>query len=586
MRAIVACAVGLLVASRARAASPDDVAQDGPAPPAGGERSSAVLFVEVPAEDSGIAFVHHAGARGVEKRFMIECVGAGLGLVDLDGDGDLDLYCVQGADVDEGGRIVTGPRSRDALFLNDGGLRFSPSGAGVDLGGGHGSGVCAADVDGDGDDDLFVTNLGFDELLLNDGAARLSCAPGASGAAGAETDWSMGAAFADADADGDLDLYVARYHAHDLSLPMLSGHPCTWLGCEVPCGPQGLPAQADAFFVNDGRGAFVERTSACGMALPQARYGFQPVFGDFDGDGDADLFVSNDSVENSLFVNEGRGDDGLPHFDEQGMRSGLALSDTGKAQAGMGVAVADLDGDLDDDVVMTNFAREVNACFVNASNAAFGPLFFDEGNPSGLGRPSYFDLGWGCNVFDADLDGDVDVFVANGHVYPHVQGCNISSTSFAQLDRVFLQLAPGRFAPPPGGAGPALDVAAPSRGSAAGDLDGDGDVDLVVAQLDGAPRLLRNESRRAGRFVLLDLRPLAAAVGARVTVEAEGTRRAAEVRAGSSFLCTEDRRLHFGLPPGEGTLTVHVRWPDGLSERFTELPSDGVRVLVHGTGQP
>jgi hypothetical protein len=548
--------------------------------------SADVRLRAVSAVERGVTFTHRSGADGDAKRFMIECVGAGLGLIDVDSDGDLDLYLVQGGGVDARGNPVTGGLSQDALYLNDGSGDFADAGAAAgELGNGFGFGVTAGDVDGDGDEDLLVANLGPNQLLLNDGGGRFSRAASTHGLTGADSDWSMAAAFGDADTDGDLDVYVANYLSHDLQHKMLSGKPCRWLGCKVPCGPKGLSAQADRFYLNDGTGRFSELTELCGLASVEPGFAFQVVFADLDGDADLDLFVANDSVPNTFFVNMGPGPDGRPRFEEQGMRAGVALSAMGKEQAGMGVALGDVNGDLLPDMVMTNFSREHNALFVNASMPGMGALFFDESGSWGIGRPSYFDLGWGATFFDVELDGDLDLFVSNGHVYPQVDGCDLSQVQYGQRDRLYLQVEPGRFELGPDVAGGA-DL--PSRGLAAGDIDGDGDIDLVSSTLGGAPVFVLNESRRSGHWLSVELLPVLDAVGAAVTVMrtssgaagAMAPQRRSVVR-GSSFLCTEDRRLHFGLPAGE-PVDVHVTWLDGTVEVHSSVAVDQALSFTRG----
>jgi len=536
----------------------------------------------VPSEASGLTLAHRSGAPGVAKRHMIECVGPGAGLFDADGDGDLDAWQVRGGEVQPDGSW-SAPADGDVLYLNDGAARFAPAPL-ADTGRGFGFGVAAADVDGDEDLDVYLADLGPNRLLRNEGAARLVPVPAADGAAGAADDWSMAGAFADPDGDGDLDLYVSNYLAHDLAHPMIaSGRPCRWLGCEVPCGPKGLRPQADRFFLNDGDGRFREATQAAGFAAPAPAYAFQAVWTDVDADGRIDLFVANDSVPNYLFVNATPAGGAL-RFEEQGLAAGCALSDTGKEQAGMGVAAGDLDGNGLLDLVMTNFSQEQNAAFVNESRPG-APALFDDGSRSGLGWPSFHDLGWGVNLLDADLDGDLDVFVANGHVYPHADGCGISHTVYAQRCRVFEQVAPGRFRDVTEAAGPALQEAHAHRGSAAGDVDGDGDADLLVARLDATPRLLRNDSARAGDWTRVLLAPPARAAGARLELRAAGRTWTGEVRAGSSFLGVEDpAALHVGVPAG-ASLDARVRWPDGRLEEWSGLQPGRVLVLARGAGR-
>jgi len=568
-------------------------APDLPAPFAAPDAAlAAPRFRELPPEVSGLHFEHRAGASGTAKRFMLECVGAGMALFDVEEDGDLDLYLVQAGVLDERGAPLPGERSGDTLALNDGSGRFreyvsgqptDAGGAALQLGTGFGFGATAGDLDDDGDEDLLVTNLGLNELLLDVGGVLQRC-DDARGLAGGADEWSTGAAFGDVDGDGDLDAYVANYLAHDLGHPLLSGRPCRWLGCEVPCGPQGLTAQRDHLYLNDG-GRFRD-VSASALAQARPTYAFQPVFSDLDQDGDLDIFVAVDSQPNTLWVNQGPAEDGQPRFVDQALRSGLALSDTGKEQAGMGLAVGDVDGDLRFDLVMTNFSREPNAFYRNASEPDFGLLFFDEAGRMGLGRPSYLDLGWGVTLFDADLDGDRDLFVANGHVYPQVDGCGISQVSFAQADKLFVMQADGRFTTSASEPLPGVASVRASRGAASGDLDGDGDVDLVVGTLDGPTVVLENVSPRVGTWVQLDLQPSAASVGARVLVTAGGRQQLAEVRRGSSFLGCEPRAVHFGLPPGAERCTVRVDWLDGRQETWNDVPTGRRSVLVRGQGSP
>ena len=535
----------------------------------------------------GVVFEHRSGQPGLQKRFMIECVGTGLGLIDVDGDGDLDLYLVQGGGVGKDGEVLLPSEgsSSDGLFLNDGTGIFSPAGEDCEVAEGFGFGVAAADIDGDDDLDLLVTQLGLNVLLLNQGEGRFFRAEAAQGLAGNPKDWSMGAAFGDIDGDGDLDCAVTNYLDHDLTHPMLaSGRLCRWVGCEVPCGPQGLKPQQDRLYLNDGTGHFKEITGPAGLKEGGPAYSFQPVFGDFDGDRRADLFIAVDSEQNFLWRNLGKSDEGVVRFEEEGMLSGVALSDVGKEQAGMGVAVADIDGDGREDMVMTNFSQETNAFFHNASSGESGLLFFDEAATTGVGWPSYHDLGWGANLFDADLDGDLDLFVANGHVYPQVDVCDITETTFSQKNRLFAQEGVGRFVEVTGPAGSGGQEMFSSRGSVAGDLDGDGDLDLVTATLDGPPEVLINRSPRGGEWVAVELRPLAKAVGTRVIIEDGRQVQVATVRSGSSFLCAEPLRIHRGVAPGEKGLTVTLLWPDGREEIFVGLERGVLHRLEWGQG--
>ncbi len=575
-------AAALLGTAVGAAALAPQVADSGWRPAPAEAVVAALHFREVDAQASGLSVAHRSGAPGAAKRHMIECVGPGAGLFDADGDGDLDAWQVRGGQVQPDG-LWQPAAEPDVLYLNDGTAHFAPAPQ-ADTGRGFGFGVSAADVDGDADLDVYLTDLGPNRLLRNAGDARFAPVPDAGGAAGAVDDWSMAGAFADPDADGDLDLYVTNYLAHDLSHPMIaSGRPCRWLGCEVPCGPKGLAPQADRYFVNDGAGGFAEGTQAAGFAAVAPAYAFQATWTDVDDDGLLDLFVANDSMPHYLFRNLGPSPDAPARFAEQGLAAGCALSDTGKEQAGMGVAAGDLDGNGQLDLVMTNFSQEQNAAFRNQSRPG-QPLLFDDGSRTGLGWPSFHDLGWGANLLDADLDGDLDLFVANGHVYPHVDGCGISHTTFAQRCRLYEQVAPGRFRDATDRAGPALQVAGAHRGSAAGDLDGDGDADLLVACLDATPRLLLNESVRAGIWLRIVLAPAARAPGARITLTGAERTWVGEARAGSSFLGVEDPAALLVGVPGDASFAATVRWPGGRVETFSGLRPGQTVVLTLGSG--
>jgi hypothetical protein len=522
------------------------------------------LFRDATAASGLSAFRQVSGSS--EKPFIVETVGGGCALYDHDQDGDLDAYLSNGGLL--GQPLEANPS--DALFLNDGRGRFTDGSraAGIDERRWT-CGVRVCDVDGDGWSDVYLTNYGRNTLYVADGRGAYRDRTSQAGVG--DESWSTGASFFDFDRDGDLDLHVANYVAFD-EPRMLAERPTTvYQGVEVMKGPQGLPAAPDRFYVNDGaRGelAFRERSAELGMA--DELYGFQSLAFDFDEDGWLDLFVANDSVANNLWRNHaGR------RFEDVAVRQGLAFSLSGRPQAGMGVAAGDYDGDLRVDLYVTNFADDYSTLY-HAEGRGF---FLDVTQACGLAAPTMDKLAWGTGFEDLDLDGDLELYAVNGHVYPQVDRFRLG-TEYRQPAQLF-ELVDGRFREPPGRGGRALAAKRAGRGAAAGDVDGDGDTDLLLEDLDGPPRLLRNDGRegRALEVVLVGAGANRAAVGARAVLRsAAGAQlRLAGVAAG--FLSSSDPTLRFGLGAAEGSLELEVTWPLGRRERFTGLAA-GTRVTI------
>jgi len=484
---------------------------------------------------------------------ILEVNGGGLALFDGDDDGDLDLLLViPGAYPARG--VVTGGSNR--LYRNDGG-RFTDvtAGSGVDLPG-FCNGVAVGDVDADGRRDLFVTRLGPDALLRNLGDLRFEELPDAAGAAG--DDWSTSAVFVDVDRDGDLDLYVAAYLEFDPDHPPRhgeDGRSCLWNGMPVMCGPQGLPAQADRFWRNEG-GHFTDATAAVGCDAPPA-YALGVIDGDWNHDDWPDVYVSNDSMPNYLYLSRGDGT-----LREAGVLGGAALSSRGREQAGMGIAAGDADGDLDEDLLVTNFALEPNAFYVNRGDGTFQ----DMADPSGIGGPSRPVLGWGAAFLDADLDGDLDLLTANGHVYVQADAPG-SGTSWAQPNQLYLNDGHGRFATVawPG------EAPAPNRALATGDIDGDGVLDVVVAQLGAPPVLWRGTARGATLVVGVRGRPgNCDGCGTSLTWRDAQGARLHRVRTSMGYQAAGDPRAYFAW---RGPGTLEVTFPDGRrTQQVVERP--------------
>ncbi len=527
---------------------------------------SEVRFADV-TQEAGIGFRHAGG--GTAKDYILETIGSGVAWLDFDRDGWMDLYLVNGGRWEE---LLAGRRSvSSALYRNRGDGTFADVTKTAGAGGSQwGMGVAAADVDNDGWTDLFVANYGRDTLLRNRGDGSFEDVSEKSGLDSPA--WSSSAAFADYDNAGLLDLYVTRYVRFDHRQAPAPN--CKYRQIEVHCGPKGMTAETDTLYRNNGDGTFTDVTSAAGLTVPPA-YGLGVSWLDFDEDGDPDLFVANDSTPNFLFRNDGG------RFQEIGLISGFAYSEDGNAQAGMGIAVGDHEGDGRLDLYLTHFSDDYNTLYANAGEEQFRDLSYQ----AKVAFPSWQFLGWGAFFFDYDHDGLVDLFVANGHIYPQVDRYQIG-TSFAQRNQLLRNLGQGKFEEIRG-AGPALEQALSSRGAAYADFDNDGDLDVVVNNMDAAPSLLRNEGgNRSGHWISLALEGTDSnrqAVGARVEVVAGGLRQVRELQAGSSYQSSHDPRLHFGLGSSARVEEVRVRWPSGKKQILRGLPADRFFRLREGS---
>jgi hypothetical protein len=571
-------AVAALLVAAAAAAPQGTPSPDAALPPAAAAARAPEIWFTDATESSGFgAFVQKSG--DAAKSHITGTNGGGLALFDGDGDGDLDVFFVSGSQL---GGMPKGKTASNRYFRNLGGGCFEDAteAAGLDSHGAFGQGCAVADVDGDGRLDLFVTNIGRNHLYLNSAEGRFTECAEAWGVAGGG--WNSGAAFFDCDGDGDLDLYVSRYITlepgaieHGLtSLPMSE-----WKGQKVFKGPHEFTPAADSLYRNDGRGKFTEVTQEAGMAGAAPSFGFEPITLDFDDDGDVDLFVANDSMANFLWRNDGGG-----KFTDVALMAGVAYNPNGRPQSNMGVAAEDFDDDGRVDLFITTFSDDAKALFRNAGKESFTEVSLR----AGLGGADvYRALSWGTSLFDVDNDGDFDLFVANGHTYPQADLVG-DGYSYGQKDFLFVQVSPGRFKNVSEAAGPALQVKLPSRGSAAGDLDDDGDLDVVVNHLDAKPTLLRNDSAKRGHWVSVLVRGQGmnrSAIGARVTLVAGERRRFREIRSSSSFLSHEDLRAHFGLGEATKADRIEVRWPDGSVEAVEAPPVDRTIVVEQGKGR-
>ncbi len=531
------------------ACSRTDPVSSAPPPPG-------IRFTDVTA-GAGISYRNTTGDPGKAK--IVDGVGGGTTFLDSDGDGDPDLYVTNGW---RAGGFPDGKAPRKALYRNDGGAFHDvTSEAGVETED-WSMGCVAGDYDGDGDPDLLVTNLGRVRLYRNDGRGRFTdVAP----SLGLDAEgWGTGAAFGDADADGDLDLYVVGYIEWDPAFVPEDRSSCRYKDIMVAYGPRGFPGEADRYWRNEGDGSFVEAADSAGLADREKAYGFQVLFSDYDADGAPDLFVANDSVPNHLYRNRGDG-----RFEEIGFEAGVALSSEGRPQAGMGAAFGDFDGDLRLDLVVTNFSDDHTNVYRNEGNG----FFTDVSYPCGVGAASYPRLKWAAIPGDFDADGSLDLFVADGHLYPQIDRYPLGTT-YAQSNQLFRNRGDGTFEEIGEKAG--LGEKRVWRGASAADIDGDGDLDLFATALDGPAALFRNDTVGAGNWIALRLvgvRSDRDAVGARVLLTAGGRTQVREVAAGVGFCGGVEARVHFGLGPATRADRVEIRWPSGTLQRLEDVPA-------------
>jgi hypothetical protein len=533
----------------------------------------AIRFRDVTAE-AGVDFEHPPAP---EKKYILEAASGGVAVFDFDRDGDLDVYLVNSLTVETAGEPRRGP---SALYENrgdprTGGLTFVDVAekAGV-AHPGWGVGVCVADYDGDGFQDLYVTGVERNRLYRNLGGEAHAFADVTAAAGVAGGGWSTGCGFADYDRDGDLDLFVSRYLRIGLDdLPEFGkGRTCTYRDVPVHCGPRGLPGMPDLFYRNDGGGRFTEAAREVGVDDPDEMFGLGVAWVDVDGDGWLDLFVANDTKPNFLYRNRRNGT-----FEDMAYLMGVAVSEDGKEQGSMGVAVGDYLNQGRPSLFVTNFAEEYNVFYRNQ-----GSYFADVSFRSGVALPSLPYVGWGTSFLDADNDGWLDLLLVNGHVYPQMKDLKLAASApYRQRAMFFHNRRDGTFEEVAAAEGP-LAAAAVSRGTAVGDLDGDGRLDVVVNNLDGKARVLRNETPAAGHWLLVKLAgkpPSTDAVGALITVRTDDETRTRLVRSGTGYLSQDDMRQHFGLGAAARVDSIEVRWPDGSASKRAGVAADRVLVI-------
>lgn len=505
---------------------------------------------------------HHAGRS--PERWLPEVLSGGIAIVDLDRNGAPDLFMPDGGNLGSPETTEASPR----LLLGDGKGGFTDVSEAWGLSQqGYGMGVAAGDVDGDGWTDLYLTTWdGKDRLLHNDAGKGLSDVTEAWGLQ--PEGWSTSAAFLDIEGDGDLDLYVVRYIDYDLSEAIK----CWFRSIHIYCTPGMYEALPDRLFRNDG-GRFVDVSQASGVASSRAK-GLAVVTGDLDDDGDTDLYVADDISRNLLMLNDGSG-----VFSDEGVVAGVAFSELGREEASMGAAVSDTDDDGRWDLAVTNFQAEPTSLYAPRKVG-----YRERSDAAGIGASSRARLSFGIEFLDADNDGDEDLLTANGHMSDNVASYR-ETVQFAQPNSLYERVGSGRFEDVSASAGPALARTDVSRGLAVGDLDGDGGLDYVVVNNDGAVQITRNTTPSRGHWLSLWLEGASSnrsAIGAVVTAKVGEQTLRREVRGASSYLSVSDRRVHLGLGDATTVDELVVRWPDGTQQRVEPQAVDVHLRLVQG----
>ncbi len=518
------------------------------------------------AADVGIAFTHRNGA--TPEKYMPETMGAGGLFFDYDGDGWLDVFLVNGGSfVDESVAL----EARHRLYRNQGNGMFVDASAGAGIGiSGYGMGACSADYDNDGDVDLYVTSVDANRLYRNDDGAFTDVTDEAG--AGSRM-WSSSCAFADIDNDGDVDLYVVNY----VDFGADNNKYCAYAGgARVYCHPNVYNGLSDILYRNDGDGSFTDVSAESGIEMAGGK-GLGVVFADYDLDGWTDIYVANDSVPNFMFHNNGDGT-----FEETALFLGVAVGGDGQPLAGMGTDMGDLDGDGYPDAFVTNLDSQTHNLYINLG----GGLFMDATFESGAGEATLPFVGFGTVFFDYDNDGDLDIAVANGDVIDNVAEFR-DSTSYPQRNLLLENDGAGRFEDvgPDRGTGFALEKV--GRGLAAGDVDNDGDLDLLIVNNGQTVDLLRNNGGNSGNALLIRTVGTTSnrdGVGARLTLTLGDRALVRHVKAGSSYLAQSDLRVHFGLGDAAGADSLRIAWPSGQVDLIKGLEANQILTVVEGQG--
>ena len=526
------------------------------------------IFIDV-TETAGLNFEHTDGRSGL--RLFNEFLGSGGGFFDYDGDGDLDIYLVNGAIQTDDAENKT---PHNVLYRNNGDNTFTDvteaAGVGSTI---YGTGATVGDYDNDGDLDLYVTNFGADQLYQNNGDGTFTDIT--THAQVGNPNWGTSCAFADVDNDGHLDLYIANYAEYTPENDVR----CEERGVHVYCGPHAYPAVHDTFYKNNGDGTFTDASTLYRPADLIPQHGLGVTFGDYDADGNIDLYVANDQDPNFLFQNTGTG-----NFLEVALISGVCYNDMGKEEAGMGTDFGDYDNDGKLDLTVSNYQTETNTVYRNHDSS----FFTDNTITSGIAEVTHGYLGWGIRFFDYDNDGHQDIFVANGHLMDNINVLE-KHVTYPQKNLLFRNLGDGTFANVTSAEArhhddpdrvssvetDGLSLKKVSRGTAIGDYDNDGDLDILVTNCNQRPDLLQNAVGNQNNWIQVQVvgqKNNRSGIGARIKVVTGTHIQYREVQSGGSYLSFHDLRAHFGVGKAEQIDRLEIRWTNGHIDRGTSLP--------------
>jgi enediyne biosynthesis protein E4 len=532
------------------------------------------LFVDITAE-SGIRF-QHVNCDPDTKDYIFEAKGGGIGAFDYDNDGWIDILVVQGSTLE---MIKNGTSPSMALYRNKGDGTFEDvtQKAGLTHRG-WGMGVAFADVDNDGWTDIFLTYLGPDVLYRNNGDGTFTDVTAESGIVA--PGWSTSAAFGDYNSDGFLDLYIAGYLdvGPDKLPKRLSSGVCEYLGQPVMCGPRGLPGARNYLYRNNGDGTFTDVTEQSGAADREHYFGLGVVWADINNSGLPDIIVANDATPNLVFVNNGDGT-----FDEKGFISGLAVSGDGNEQASMGVDLADYDNDGLLDAYFTHFASDYSTLYRNEGDL----LFQDVTGPAEVQKPEWPLVSWGTRFVDFNHDGWKDLFHTNGHVYPFLKTSQSKETYSQQAGILYINRKNGTFREASEETGPDLHKQIVGRGVAFADFDNDGDIDFIIATMNGTPLLFRNDRRDRNNWVMFKTVGKTSnrdGIGSRIKIKTGQLEQLWEIKRTVGIYSASDPRAHFGLGKADRIELVTVRWPSGKTQEFRDVPANSHYTLDEEEG--
>jgi hypothetical protein len=536
-----------------------------------------IVFSDITKQAGLDRFLHRSGTP--DKKTILETMGSGVALLDYDNDGWLDIYLLNGSTVAALKGKEAPPRAMLLHNNHDGTFTDVTERAGV-ANERWGFGVAVGDYDNDGWPDIYIANFGKNRLYHNNRDGTFTDVAEKAGVA--LGGWSTGPTWGDYDHDGLLDLFVPGYVKFDLEHPPIAGQGaipanfCQFRGIAVMCGPRGLPGEADHLFHNNGDGTFTDVSAKAGVSDPNGYYGLAAVFVDVDDDGWVDLVVANDSVPNYLYRNRHDGT-----FEDASYASGFALSEDGREQASMGIAVGDYNRDGRVDLFTTTFSDDYKTLYRNDGGGSFSDVTYR----AGLAIPTIPFLAWGTGFLDFDNDGLLDLFIANGHVYPEVDKQDWGTT-WAERPQLFRNLDGSKFQEEPPATGSGLADVITGRGAAFGDLFNSGHIDVVINNIDSTPALLRNVVKNGNHWLTLKLiggpKSPRDAIGAKVFLTAGGVRQREDVFSGGSYGSSSDKRVHFGLGAATAVDAIEIHWPSGKKQNITVAGVDRILTVEEG----